>query len=53
MPANHTSESFVPTELWNVIHNEVLAQCDGIDGAVDGKYRGREIDGCRREKADF
>ncbi|TAQ85040.1 hypothetical protein B7494_g6636 [Chlorociboria aeruginascens] len=28
--------TFVPSPLWSVIHTEILNQCDGIDGVVDG-----------------
>ena len=30
------STSFIPFPLWDVIHADILRQCDGIDGAVDG-----------------
>ncbi|TRM63488.1 Tannase/feruloyl esterase [Schizophyllum amplum] len=31
------SDSFVPAEMWaGLIHQEVLNQCDGLDGAIDG-----------------
>jgi len=30
------SPTFVPTNLWPVIHAEILNQCDGIDGLKDG-----------------
>lgn len=31
------SPSFVPKgQLWDAIHTEILKQCDGIDGVVDG-----------------
>lgn len=31
------SSDFISTEVWtNLIHNEVLSQCDGLDGAIDG-----------------
>lgn len=30
------SSSFVPANLWPIIHKDILAQCDGLDGAVDG-----------------
>ena len=32
-----TSPNFISKSLWtNLIHSEILKQCDGIDGAVDG-----------------
>lgn len=30
------SSSFVPTAMWSIIHDEILNQCDGLDGMVDG-----------------
>ncbi|KAL0058752.1 hypothetical protein AAF712_014560 [Marasmius tenuissimus] len=34
---NSSSPSFIPTETWSgLIHEEVISQCDGIDGAIDG-----------------
>ena len=31
------SSDFIPTAVWtNLIHDEVLDQCDGLDGAIDG-----------------
>lgn len=31
------SSNFISTELWTkLIHDEVLSQCDGLDGAIDG-----------------
>lgn len=34
-PAN--SSDFISTALWkNLIHDEILNQCDGLDGAIDG-----------------
>ncbi|KAL1873162.1 Feruloyl esterase [Diaporthe australafricana] len=30
------ASTFVPTNLWTVIHEDILNQCDGIDGYVDG-----------------
>lgn len=33
---DNTSSSFVTEGLWTVVHEEILKQCDGIDGAVDG-----------------
>lgn len=33
-PAN--SSTFVPTNLWPVVHQDVLKQCDTLDGYADG-----------------
>lgn len=30
------SSTFVTESLWQIIHEEVLNQCDGLDGAIDG-----------------
>jgi len=30
------SDSFLPYELWQLVHNEVLRQCDALDGVRDG-----------------
>ncbi|GIC88918.1 putative feruloyl esterase [Aspergillus udagawae] len=30
------SETFVTSAQWSVIHNEIIRQCDALDGAVDG-----------------
>ncbi|KAJ9156239.1 Carboxylic ester hydrolase [Pleurostoma richardsiae] len=30
------SSSFVSSDLWSVIHDDIIKQCDGIDGYVDG-----------------
>ncbi|KAL2870329.1 putative feruloyl esterase [Aspergillus lucknowensis] len=30
------SETYLSTELWDVVHKEILRQCDGLDGAEDG-----------------
>ncbi|KAI5451864.1 hypothetical protein NCC49_001166 [Naganishia albida] len=34
LPVNGTR--WIPAPLWSVIHDEVMKQCDGIDGLVDG-----------------
>ncbi|EPE24619.1 alpha/beta-Hydrolase [Glarea lozoyensis ATCC 20868] len=35
--ANASAPTYIPAgKLWTVIHNEVLRQCDGLDGVVDG-----------------
>lgn len=32
----NTSDTFVTAEQWgNLVHNEILRQCDGLDGAMD------------------
>ncbi|KAG6368698.1 hypothetical protein INS49_002911 [Diaporthe citri] len=33
---NTSSPNFISERLWQVIHEEVMTQCDGLDGAVDG-----------------
>ena len=33
---DNTSDTFITQPLWNVINDEVLRQCDTIDGASDG-----------------
>ncbi|KAF2182947.1 putative feruloyl esterase [Zopfia rhizophila CBS 207.26] len=33
---NTNSSDFVSESLWQVVHEEVLNRCDGLDGAVDG-----------------
>ncbi|KAJ7078443.1 tannase and feruloyl esterase [Mycena belliarum] len=35
-PKAPSSPSFIPVESWKFIAKEVLRQCDGIDGVVDG-----------------
>ncbi|KAH8893014.1 tannase and feruloyl esterase [Thozetella sp. PMI_491] len=30
------SPSFVPSSLWATVHQDILSQCDGLDGYVDG-----------------
>jgi feruloyl esterase len=41
-PRNAT---YVAVPLWTVIHQEILNQCDGIDGVVDGIIEDQEL--CR------
>jgi feruloyl esterase len=33
---DNSSDAFIPKALWTVINDEVIRQCDGFDGAVDG-----------------
>lgn len=33
---NTASPTFVPTQLWPVIHQDILKQCDTLDGYADG-----------------
>jgi feruloyl esterase len=33
-PSNHTT--YIPPEMWPVVHAEVLSQCDKLDGLADG-----------------
>ncbi|KAJ7617366.1 tannase and feruloyl esterase [Roridomyces roridus] len=35
-PNASKSASFIPPELWRVVAEEVMAQCDGLDGLEDG-----------------
>ena len=35
-PHANESASFIPTELWELVSEEILRQCDGLDGVVDG-----------------
>ncbi|KAH7413378.1 putative ferulic acid Esterase/Feruloyl esterase [Cadophora sp. MPI-SDFR-AT-0126] len=37
--------AYVPRPLWTLIHQEILNQCDGIDGVVDGIIEDAEL--CR------
>lgn len=30
------SPTFVPLDLWSVVHEDILAQCDELDGVADG-----------------
>ncbi|PSN61800.1 putative feruloyl esterase [Corynespora cassiicola Philippines] len=30
------SSTFITKSLWQAVHKEVLSQCDGLDGAIDG-----------------
>jgi hypothetical protein len=32
----NSSPDFITAEKWGLIHDEVLRQCDGLDGALDG-----------------
>jgi hypothetical protein len=31
-----TAPTFVPADLWAIVHQDVLKQCDSLDGAADG-----------------
>ncbi|KAJ7152646.1 tannase and feruloyl esterase [Mycena crocata] len=33
---NRSSPAFIPPQLWEVVAQEILHQCDGIDGVLDG-----------------
>lgn len=33
---DNTSSGYVTQSLWTTVHEEILRQCDGIDGAIDG-----------------
>ncbi|KAF8510909.1 tannase and feruloyl esterase [Gautieria morchelliformis] len=33
---SHTTDAFIPATLWPVISKEILRQCDGLDGLMDG-----------------
>ncbi|PVH95198.1 tannase-domain-containing protein [Periconia macrospinosa] len=33
---SNTSDTFVPQSLWNVVHDDIVAQCDDRDGVKDG-----------------
>jgi Tannase and feruloyl esterase len=33
---SHTTDSFIPATLWPIISQEILKQCDGLDGVMDG-----------------
>jgi feruloyl esterase len=35
-PDANTSASFIPASLWPIISQEILKQCDGLDGVEDG-----------------
>ncbi|KAK2598473.1 hypothetical protein N8I77_011886 [Diaporthe amygdali] len=40
---NTSSSDFISENLWQVIHEEVLDQCDGLDGAVDGIIENTDV----------
>lgn len=42
---NSSASTFVPNSLWAVIHQEILNQCDVIDGVADGILEDPEL--CR------
>lgn len=33
---SNTSDTFLNVEEWALVHEDILAQCDGLDGVVDG-----------------
>lgn len=33
---NTKDSGFISPNLWKTIHQEILKQCDGLDGAIDG-----------------
>ncbi|KAJ7152596.1 tannase and feruloyl esterase [Mycena crocata] len=35
-PTPASSPTYIPPELWKVVAEEILSQCDGIDGVLDG-----------------
>lgn len=35
-PYPNSSDTFISSDMWGVIANETLSQCDGLDGVVDG-----------------
>jgi feruloyl esterase len=35
-PASESSPAFIPPRLWKTVEAEVMRQCDGIDGVLDG-----------------
>ncbi|KAJ7135898.1 tannase and feruloyl esterase [Mycena epipterygia] len=35
-PNPSSSPAFIPSDLWKIVAAEILNQCDGIDGVVDG-----------------
>ncbi|KAL5504958.1 hypothetical protein ACEPAH_7621 [Sanghuangporus vaninii] len=35
-PHGNKSASFIPSHLWDLVSEEILHQCDGLDGVVDG-----------------
>lgn len=36
LTGNSTAPTFISYNMWGVIHDEILNQCDGLDGAIDG-----------------
>ncbi|KAK7958445.1 feruloyl esterase b [Apiospora saccharicola] len=45
----NTSDTFVSKELWDVVHKDMLSQCDALDGNADGILEAPDL--CRY-KAD-
>ncbi|KAK7927288.1 hypothetical protein PG985_004286 [Apiospora marii] len=46
---SNTSDTFVSQDLWNVVHKDMLSQCDALDGNIDGILEAPDL--CRY-KAD-
>lgn len=46
---SNTSDTFVSQDLWNVVHQDMLSQCDALDGLPDGILEAPDL--CRY-KAD-
>ncbi|KAE8373006.1 putative feruloyl esterase B-1 [Aspergillus bertholletiae] len=36
LTGNSSAETFVTDAQWRAVHNEIIKQCDSLDGAVDG-----------------
>ncbi|EAW15424.1 putative feruloyl esterase [Aspergillus fischeri NRRL 181] len=37
------SDTFVTSAQWSIIHNEIIRQCDALDGAVDGTIEDTDL----------
>ncbi|KAK8042506.1 Tannase/feruloyl esterase [Apiospora phragmitis] len=46
---SNTSDTFMSEDLWNVVHKDMLSQCDALDGLADGILEAPDL--CRY-KAD-
>ncbi|KAK8051846.1 feruloyl esterase B-2 [Apiospora rasikravindrae] len=49
LTGSNTSDTFVSEDLWDVVHKDMLSQCDALDGHVDGILEAPDL--CRY-KAD-